>query len=122
MFQALTNMLAEQNVILKGLHICGEFSAIFCKGDNFCDFLLLPWTSSSFWKGVYYKRKEFAHKGSKQTPFQKGDKHSFDRVAATEMYLFPLGNSYKVLKRSFVTKQEIYCIKLFNSPMLTFTE
>ena len=39
------------------------------KGDNF-GYLLLSWTPSPFWKGVYFKRKEFALKGSKFFPFR----------------------------------------------------
>ena len=32
--------------ILRVLDTLGRFSAIFCKGDNFCDFLLTSCTSS----------------------------------------------------------------------------
>ena len=40
------------------------FSASFSKGNNFCEFLFasLEDVALSFQKGVYIKRKEFAHK------------------------------------------------------------
>ena len=42
---------------LRVLNACGQFSAIFYKGDNFCNFLFLPCTSSPLRKRSTLKEK-----------------------------------------------------------------
>ena len=66
-----------------------SFSAIFHKGDNFCDFLFAFRNNNLFLKMVYSKRKEFSLKGSKLFPFilesfPEGNRISLDGVPYPE--------------------------------------
>ena len=53
--------LISVETILRWLATLNKFTAIFYKGDNFFNFLFfLSCKSKPFWKGVHFKRKEFA--------------------------------------------------------------
>ena len=62
------------------------------KGDNFCDYLFVSCTKNPFWKGVGFKRKEFATIG--ENPFFSNRslfrRETYDRVAAPETVFIPL--------------------------------
>ena len=55
---------------LRQLDMPGRFFAIFHKGNNFCDFLLVFLHTNPILKMVYSKRKEFAPHVSKFFPFR----------------------------------------------------
>ena len=55
---------------LRGPDTLGKFSAMFYKGDNYCDFTFAFLTSYPIWKRVYSERKEFAARGSKFLSFR----------------------------------------------------
>ena len=79
---------------------------------------LLFWTPSTFLKGVYSKRKEFALKGAnsfllEKTPFQNGDNH-FDSIISRLPaiyykgdFLFAFLNTNPLLKRGLLSREQI---------------
>ena len=65
------------------------FPAIFTEGNNFRDFLLLPYLTGPFQTGVYSDRTEFAPRGAnsfllEKTPLEKGRKYVNVRVISPE--------------------------------------
>ena len=93
--------------ITSGLGTRGRFSAILYKGDNFCDFIFTFLHASPFWKGVYYKREEFAPIGSKFFSFtvdsiSEGIQNSVDRVNYPDSVYVPLNRRWvHMTKRPF---------------------
>ena len=74
-----------------------DFSTIFFKGDYLCDFLFASKHTKALLKRVYFKRKEFAPKGSKFFPFTVdplcrggvGVKTIFHRIASNKSASIP---------------------------------
>ena len=83
------------NCSLSGLDTLCRFSAIFCKGDDFCNFLFAFLYIKPPLKKVHSKRKEFAPFGSKFFPFWVDQisiarQNNFDRVSSPESISIPL--------------------------------
>ena len=96
----------------------GRFFAIFDKADNFCDSLFAFLLAMHVLKGVCFKRKEFAPKGSKffpfrVDPFSEGRQSNFDRVVSPESVSIHLKEHNVVLQPIDIMILEImFCIIL----------
>ena len=88
--------------LLRGLDTLGRFSAVFDKGDNFCDFLFTILRTKVFWKkGSTVKapsEKRAALKGKTSTPFRvesfSGGRQKQFGLSCLPMYLFILNSDF----------------------------
>ena len=79
---------------LRGPGKFDSFSAILTRETTLVTSCLCSSTSSPFWKGVCFQRKEFALPLGADSfllgPFSAGNKNNFDRVVFLKMYEFPI--------------------------------
>ena len=73
-----------------------DFLPYFYKGDNFHDFLFAFLHIKSLLKGIYFKRKEFAPRGSKFFPFRV-EPFSEVRQKTKELSLIKVYQTFKYL-------------------------
>ena len=85
-------VLEQGTIIVVHLSVKSWFTANYgSHGKQICQFVLLP-----FWKGVYFKRKEFAFPGSKFFPF---------KVDPFSEEAFVQGSKQEVTKVFFLVKK-----------------